>query len=105
MLGLARALYASGTLSPRSRVLRAFHGGLAAAKAQRAGARAAALPELRLRSRVWVALAVEPDGAPAVCYRSQDCARLPAEVRRRLQGFPSEAEAKAFVAGAEQPWP
>ena len=101
MLGLAAALRASGTLSPRSRVTRASFGGVAACE----GCQPVALPELRLRSRVWVLLGEGAAAEPQIFRRWADCERLVQAQRRRLQGFPSEAEAKAFVAGAEQPWP
>ena len=103
---MAKALYASGTpLSPRPCVLRAFRGGWSRAEARQVGSRMPALPELRLRGRVWVALASSPAGEPAVCDRTRDCTWLPSTVRQELQGFPSEAKARAYVAGAEQPWP
>ena len=63
------------------------------------------LPELRLRGRIWVALADDPTGEPPICYRAQDRARLPRATQLALQGFPSESEARAYVAGAGQPWP
>ena len=110
LLGLASRLLATNLWSPRGRIRRAWRAGQWAGATNRGRVSSPkATPAIDIPNKVYVVIASPRHTAPAA-YRSSSAffAAIGGTVEGSeaiCHGFPSEAEARAYCAGAGEHWP